>query len=121
MLSVRTYADRDCEGWDRFVLDHPGSHPAQRRAWLDFTERSYGLIRHAWVAEESGAVRGVLPLFGRRRETSPALFSPPGGLLAADDAAAAALLAVIEEQCASGAAAFRSSCDPSDQRRAGDR
>lgn len=113
MLAVRPYADRDRDAWDRFVLGHEGSHPAQRRAWLDFTERSYGLERQAWVAEADGALRGVLPLFGRRR--GGALFSAPGGLLAANDATAAALLATVEDLCRRGAA---TSIELRDQRQA---
>lgn len=98
MLSARPYTDADGQAWDRFVLDSDGSHPAQLRGWLELTERSYGVAPHAWLVEEGGVVRGVLPLFEKRRlGRPPVLFSAPGGLLAADAAAATALLAVVDE------------------------
>ncbi|MDX2169357.1 MAG: GNAT family N-acetyltransferase [Deltaproteobacteria bacterium] len=90
MLAVRPHSDADDAAWDELVLATPGSHPAQLRAWLRFTARSYGVAPHAWVAHAGGALRGILPLFEKRG----ALFSAPGGLLARDDDAAMALLAV---------------------------
>jgi len=95
VLSVRAHTDADREAWDRFVLATEGSHPAQLTAWLALTERTYGVTRQAWLAEEGGVVRGTLPLFEKRRlGRPPVLFSAPGGLLAADEEAAGALLRV---------------------------
>jgi FemAB-related protein (PEP-CTERM system-associated) len=106
MLTVRPYTAPDRKAWDRFVLDSDGSHPAQLRGWLEFTARSYGVAPHAWLAEEAGVVRGVLPLFEKRRAgRTPVLFSAPGGLLAVD-AAAAALLAVVDDLHAHTGAAW---------------
>jgi FemAB-related protein (PEP-CTERM system-associated) len=77
------------------VLGTDGSHPAQLSAWLELTERTYDVTPHAWLAEEGGAVCGVLPLFEKRRfGRSPTLFSAPGGVLAENDHVAKALLAV---------------------------
>jgi FemAB-related protein (PEP-CTERM system-associated) len=95
VLAVRPHSDADDAAWDELVLATPGSHPAQLRAWLAFTARSYGVVPHAWVAAEGGALRGVLPLFEKRGAGRAAqLFSAPGGLLARDDDAARALLEV---------------------------
>ena len=93
MLAVRSHTDADRQAWDRFVLDTEGSHPAQLSAWMALTERTYGVPRRAWLAEDGGRVRGILPLFEKRRlGRSPVLFSAPGGLLAADAASARALV-----------------------------
>jgi FemAB-related protein (PEP-CTERM system-associated) len=93
MLAVRSHTDADRQAWDRFVLETEGSHPAQLSAWLALTERTYGVRLHAWLAEDGGSVRGILPLYEKRRlGRSAVLFSAPGGLLAADEAAARPLL-----------------------------
>ena len=98
MLAVRTRADPDRQAWDRFVLDTEGSHPAQLSAWLALTERTYGVRPRAWLAEDGGSIRGILPLFEKRRlGRSPVLVSAPGGLLAADAATARALLDMARE------------------------
>ncbi len=76
------------------MLASEGSHPAQLMSWIELTRETYGVARHAWLAEDGQHVRGILPLFAKRRlGRAPVLFSSPGGLLASDDAAAAALLA----------------------------
>ena len=90
--------DADHQAWDRFVLAADGSHPAQLSDWLALTARTFGVAPHAWLAEDGGEVRGVLPLFEKRRlRRAPVLFSAPGGLLAADRDAAGALLDVARE------------------------
>ena len=89
------------------MLATEGSHAAQLAAWLALTETTYGVVRDAWIAEEAGLVRGVLPLFTKRRfGRPPVLFSPPGGLLAADPDAAGALLAAAGDAVARHAAAY---------------
>lgn len=101
MLAVRPYTDADRQAWDGFVLACEGSHPAQLTAWIALTEETYGVGRRAWLAEDGGAVRGILPLFVKRRLGRPTtLFSSPGGLLAVDPAAAAALAAAAVETLA---------------------
>ncbi|HKA28338.1 MAG TPA: GNAT family N-acetyltransferase [Candidatus Binatia bacterium] len=98
MLTIRTHTDADRQAWDRFVLANDESHPAQLSGWLALTEETYGVPRRAWLAEEGGRVRGVLPLFEKRRfGRARALFSAPGGLLADDPDTARALIAVAEE------------------------
>jgi FemAB-related protein (PEP-CTERM system-associated) len=98
VLSVRPHTEADRLAWDHFVLGTDGSHPAQMSAWLALTERTYGVALRAWLAEEGGTVRGVLPLFKKRRfGRSAVLFSPPGGMLADNDAVSRALLTAAEE------------------------
>ena len=96
MISVRAATPADRERWDAYVLAHPESHFGQRWGWVELTERSHGVTRRAWLAEDTGAVVGVLPLFEKRGGT-PALFSAPGGLLARDAAVAEALLTPARE------------------------
>jgi FemAB-related protein (PEP-CTERM system-associated) len=103
VLAVRSHTDADRQAWDRFVLETEGSHPAQLNAWLALTERTYGVRPRAWLAEDGGRIRGVLPLFEKRRlGRSPVLFSAPGGLLAADEPAARALLDVARGEIRTG-------------------
>ncbi len=98
VLTVRMHTDADRLAWDRFVLAAEGSHPAQRSAWLAFTAQAYGVARRDWVAEDDGELRGVLPLFEKRRLGRPAaLFSAPGGLLAANADAAQGLIAAARD------------------------
>ena len=94
-LQVRRFAETDRERWDDYVLRAPGSHFGQTTAWMELTRQAFGCERDAWLAEENGAVRGVLPLFLKR---SGVLFSPPGGLLADHEAVAQALLAPARER-----------------------
>ena len=101
VLTIRPHTDADREAWDHFVLASDHSHPAQLSGWLALTEETYGVARRAWLAEDGGVPRGVLPLFEKRRfGRSPLLFSAPGGLLADDADTAGALLAVVDETCA---------------------
>ena len=79
VLQVRPYTDADRQAWDGFVLATEGSHPAQLSDWIALTEETYGVVRRAWLAEDGGGVRGILPLFAKRRlGRPPVLFSPPG-------------------------------------------
>lgn len=76
-----------------------GSHPAQRRAWIDLTATSYGVPPHALVAVDGDAIVGLVALFEKRRFGRPTgFFSAPGGLLARDADVAAALLAAVRER-----------------------
>lgn len=96
MLAIRAYTPEDRPRWDGYVAARPESHFAQRAAWKDLTERTFGVAACYSLAVEDGVVRGVLPLFAKR----DALFSAPGGLLADDQRIAAALLAPMRERVA---------------------
>lgn len=98
-LRVRPFAAADQPAWDAYVRASDASHFGQLVAWKTLTERAYGVPAHYWLAEESGRVRGVLPLF-RKGGRVPQLFSAPGGLLADDDPVAEALLAPAREMVA---------------------
>lgn len=98
-LRVREYEPADRAAWDAYVRGSALSHFGQRVAWMELTERAYGVPARWWLAEEAGRIRGVLPLF-RKGGRVPQLFSAPGGLLADDDATAAALLQPAREEVA---------------------
>lgn len=96
-LRVRPFEPSDRDAWDAYVRGSDASHFGQLVAWKTLTERAYGVPARFWLAEESGRVRGVLPLFRKRGRTS-LLFSAPGGLLADDESVAEALLAPAREE-----------------------
>ena len=86
----------DTAGWDRFVAAHPRATFFHRSEWRDVIARAFGHTPHYLVAEQDGAVAGVLPLaqvktwlFGHTLISLP--FCVYGGPLAADDATARAL------------------------------
>ncbi len=79
----------------------PDSHFGQLAAWRDLVAQTYGSRPRYWLAEDAEGIRGILPLFERRRR-EPALFSAPGGLLADDPSVAAALLEPAREALARG-------------------
>jgi FemAB-related protein (PEP-CTERM system-associated) len=87
---------QDTAGWDRFVAAHPAATFFHRSAWRDVIARAFGHRTHYLVAEQDGAVAGVLPLaqvktrlFGHTLISLP--FCVYGGPLALDDAASRAL------------------------------
>jgi FemAB-related protein (PEP-CTERM system-associated) len=97
-LEVRSLEDGDRERWDAFVRATPDSHFGQLIAWRDVVEQSYGCRPLYRLALEKERVRGVLPVFRKRRTGRPdVLFSAPGGLLADGDDAAQALLDAARE------------------------
>lgn len=97
MPNVRLLQPTDRERWDAYVRASALSHFGQLTAWKDLTERAYGVPAHWWLAEEAGAIVGVLPLFAKGGG-HPQFFSAPGGLLADSPAIAEALLAPAREE-----------------------
>ena len=88
----------DTTGWDRFVADHPHATFFHRSAWRDVIARAFGHRMHYLLAEQDGAVVGVLPLaqvktrlFGHTLISLP--FCVYGGPVAADAQVAGALAA----------------------------
>jgi len=82
--------------WDAFVDAMPTGTFFHRAAWADVFARAFGHTPHYVLAEQDGAIVGVLPLvhvktrlFGNSLISSP--FCVYGGPLAADAAVAAAL------------------------------
>jgi FemAB-related protein (PEP-CTERM system-associated) len=79
----------DTAGWDRFVAVHPKATFFHRSEWRDVIARAFGHKPHYLVAEQDGAVAGVLPLaqvktrlFGHTLISLP--FCVYGGPLAED-------------------------------------
>lgn len=82
--------------WDAFVEGQPAGTFFHRAAWADVFARAFGHTPHYVMAEQDGAITGVLPLvhvktrlFGNSLQSSP--FCVYGGPLAADRESAAAL------------------------------
>lgn len=88
--------------WDAFVAGHPNGTFLHRAAWAGLLERGFRHTTHFLMAEQDGAVVGVLPLarvktrlFGDSLISSP--FLVYGGPLAATQDALAALQAAATD------------------------
>jgi FemAB-related protein (PEP-CTERM system-associated) len=86
----------DVSAWDRYVAAHPAATFFHQAAWRGVIERAFGHATHYLMAEQDGAVTGVLPLaqvktrlFGHTLISLP--FCVYGGMLAGDAETAAAL------------------------------
>lgn len=79
----------DSTGWDRYVASHKQASFFHRAAWRGVIERAFNHKTHYLVAEQDGAIAGVLPLaqvktrlFGHSLISLP--FCVYGGALAED-------------------------------------
>ena len=88
----------DTAAWDRFVDAHPQATFFHRSTWRDVIAKAFGHRTHYLVAEQDGAIAGVLPLaqvktrlFGNTLISLP--FCVYGGPLSLGNAAADALAA----------------------------
>ena len=91
MISV--HEGQDAAAWDDFALASPQASYYHLAAWQDIYRQVYGLRPFALVAQDAGAIVGVLPLcHARAWPARPHLTSLPGGLAAATPAAASALI-----------------------------
>ena len=88
----------DTTAWDRYVRAHPAATFFHQAAWREIIERAFRHRTHYLIAEQDGAIAGVLPLaqvktrlFGHTLISLP--FCVYGGPLAEDDATSAALAA----------------------------
>jgi FemAB-related protein (PEP-CTERM system-associated) len=86
----------DTTGWDRYIHAHPAATFFHQSAWRDIITRAFNHQTHYLIAEQDGAITGVLPLaqvktrlFGHTLISLP--FCVYGGMLANDAATAAAL------------------------------
>ena len=91
-------AEKDAAAWDAFVDADPKGTFFHRAAWAEVLRRAFRHTPHYLMAEQDGAVVGVLPLgqvrtalFGHSLISVP--FCVYGGPLAVDPAVADALLA----------------------------
>jgi FemAB-related protein (PEP-CTERM system-associated) len=95
-LRLRPLDDRSAPAWDAFLTAMPAGSFFHRATWSRVIERAFGHRCHYTLAEQDGAIAGVLPLvhvrtalFGNTLISTP--FCVYGGPLAADRATAAAL------------------------------
>ena len=86
----------DAGAWDVFVAQHAAGSFLHRATWAPVIQRAFGHTPHYALAEQDGAITGVLPLvhvktrlFGNSLMSAP--FCVYGGPLVADASAAAAL------------------------------
>jgi FemAB-related protein (PEP-CTERM system-associated) len=114
-VSIRPLDDSGFAAWDAFVMAHPEGTFFHRAAWSTIIARAFGHQAHYVLAEQDGAITGVLPLarvrtmlFGDTLISVP--FCVYGGPLAADAESAAALsahAAVLLEKTGASAIEFR--------------
>jgi FemAB-related protein (PEP-CTERM system-associated) len=88
----------DTTAWDRYVAAHPAATFFHQSAWRGVIARAFAHQTHYLIAEQDGAIAGILPLaqvktrlFGHTLISLP--FCVYGGMLANDAATAAALAA----------------------------
>lgn len=91
-LQVRVMTPGDTARWDQFVFGCPAATFFHRAGWKEVIERAFGHRTHFLLAEENGAIRGVLPLaeidsrlFGHSLSSLP--FCVYGGIIASTEAA----------------------------------
>jgi len=89
-----TPGDTAC--WDQFVFGFPAATFFHRAGWKEVIERAFGHRTHFLLAEENGAIQGVLPLaeidsslFGHSLSSLP--FCVYGGIIASTEPARQAL------------------------------
>jgi len=95
-LQVRMMTPADAAKWDAFVFACPEATFFHRAGWNEVLQRAFGHRTYFLLAEENGAIQGVLPLaeidslmFGHSLSSLP--FCVYGGILASTDAARLAL------------------------------
>ena len=98
MPVIRTMGTADTAAWDAFVDAHPEGTFFHRAAWAEVLRAAFRHTPHYLLAEQDGAIVGVLPLgqvktalFGHSLISVP--FCVYGGPLAVDPAVTDALLA----------------------------
>ena len=99
-IRLRPLDDASAPAWDAFVAAMPDGTFFHRAAWAQVIESAFGHRSHYTLAEQDGAIVGVLPLVHvRSRLFGNTLISTPfcvyGGPLAVDRETAAAL----EDHC----------------------
>ena len=94
--AVRPFRESDRAAWNVFVRAHPEGTFFHLAEWQDVLRRTFGHQTHYLLAEQSGEIRGVLPLaevksvvFGHALVSTP--FCVYGGIVALDESAHAAL------------------------------
>lgn len=111
-VCVREAADSDAAAWESFVQASPDGTFFHRFGWRSLFREVFGLAPRYLIAEQGGAVTGVLPLvhqtsslFGSALISSP--FLVEGGPLVSNEVAKAALdAAAIDLMCKLGVPAL---------------
>ena len=114
-IKVRLLNESAAPAWDRFVSGMPGGTFFHRAAWAGVMRDAFGHTPHYAMAEQDGAVTGVLPLvhvktrlFGNSLMSAP--FCVYGGPLAADRDSSLALeahAAAVMAQTGAASTEFR--------------
>jgi FemAB-related protein (PEP-CTERM system-associated) len=86
-MNLRHFNESDRSAWDDYVLNHPAGTFFHLTGWKDVVEKSFGHKAFYLLAEDSGRIVGVFPLFsvksflfGRAMVSIP--FATYGGILA---------------------------------------
>lgn len=103
MTRARAMVPGDAAAWDAFVAQHASGSFLHRATWAAVIQRAFGHTPLYAVAEQDGAITGIMPLvhvktrlFGNSLMSAP--FCVYGGPLAADADAVAALDAYATQQ-----------------------
>jgi FemAB-related protein (PEP-CTERM system-associated) len=117
-ITLRPLDEACAPAWDAFVAAMPGGSFFHLAAWARVIEAEFGHRCHYMLAEQDGAITGVLPLahvrsrlFGNTLVSTP--FCVYGGPLAAEREAAAALEAhasALRERLGASAVELRDRC-----------
>ena len=96
MVKIAPLTPSHAAAWDAFVAAHPHGTFLHRAAWAGLLERTFRHPAHYLLAEEDGAITGILPLVRvKTRLFGDSLISAPflvyGGPLTATPGALAAL------------------------------
>ena len=62
-MQIRLATPKDKQTWDAYVDSHSQAAPYSRFAWKEAVEQAYGHKSCYLIAEEQGAIKGILPLF----------------------------------------------------------
>lgn len=96
-MEIKTLESGETGRWDAFVEKHPEATFFHRAGWKEVLEKAFGHRTHFLYAEESGDIRGILPLaqvkslfFGNTLASTP--FCVYGGVVADDGEAQQLLL-----------------------------
>jgi FemAB-related protein (PEP-CTERM system-associated) len=100
-VTIRPLNERSRGAWDRFVMETAPATFFHRAGWAEAVERAFGHADCSILAEQDGAITGILPLIRvRTRLFGDTLisnaFSVYGGVVATDGESAVALVAEAE-------------------------
>ena len=62
-MQIRLATPKDKQAWDIYVDSHSQAAPYSCFAWKEAVEQAYGHKSCYLIAEEQGAIKGILPLF----------------------------------------------------------